>query len=286
MAVHVSERLVVEFAASGTKHHWIPANVRKVGGASYVTLSTKDRGFARLCDAKCSEAAPLAKYGWLDAAVKLRTAKVNEVIDKVASEKLFGHKSGSHVRNPLQFSEDFPEVIGIEFPPLSDTTGPMTINVIFETVPSKLIWVECTTAVVEYVRAAMIASRGAHVVRPRPQKSQMMSTHTGVSGVHKNGGRRGAPRFRTGYVNQDGKRNFVTSKSHADEEPADMCKQLRHKADTADAHDVELGDVGGDVDVEAHASAASHGGDDEDDAPLSELKDGMSPAWKNIFRHA
>ena len=124
-------------------------------------------------------------FAWLEQALKMRNDAVNEALDKIAAEKLPGHKPGKtlHKSTRSSLGSELPQKLEITFPALADTHDPCVLTVATETEPTRHLAVKCTTEAMVYVRAAMAASKTGDAHRARPKHSDRLAEQTGVKGV-------------------------------------------------------------------------------------------------------
>ena len=119
MNVPVATRTVVEYGHVGkSKSKWIPPldRIQMIGGDAFVSLSySGDRGFAKYVGGDMKASNPLVGFSWLEEALKLRNDAVNKEFDKLATEKLPGHVSGSALtlKQRMALASELPETVGL-----------------------------------------------------------------------------------------------------------------------------------------------------------------------------
>ena len=238
--VSVSERVVVQYATSARPVvHWAPPldRVQDIGGVKFVTLTySGDRGFAQFCGGDAATN-PLKAFTWLESAIQLRNDAVGKVLDKIATDQVYGHVSGKAVKCRRQFHDALPKTIQIHLPPLSfdgAEVGERTVSVVTETNRTKALSIECDADVMQYVRLAMTASRTDTPSRPRAKHKDRITAVTGVNGVFKTHGHSRVGVMRT---DEEGKRSVTSLKRPGhDHDPdgeitANICKRLKATAE-------------------------------------------------------
>ena len=118
MAITISDRTVAEWE----NLQWVvPCDrVTKVDGAKFITLSySGDRGVAKFCGADMSQSNPLKSYDGLAMIHKLRDDACKQLLDTVASAKLFNHSPGDEVKGKHLLLDDIATAVEIEDPALA-----------------------------------------------------------------------------------------------------------------------------------------------------------------------
>ena len=264
--IAVSERLVVEWQEKNHSNFWIVPEdrVQEVAGSKFITLSySGDRAFARFCGADMSKSNPLKDFGWLEDAKKLRDVAVNAELDKLASQKLVGHKTGKRLllETKQQPAESMPRTITVCAPEL--TTGDTKVDacdlrMLVDVDPRNSVSVVAEPGALSYIKHAMCISKqnadANAALRARPKHVDRLVNATGVLGVHSAGkAASGCQRVVTRYANVEGKKVAKTAclpKDDPDGVTSSVCKRLKktatlvspckaEPAPTADASDDE-----------------------------------------------
>ena len=210
--------------------------IQMIGGDAFVSLSySGDRGFAKYVGGDMKASNPLVGFSWLEEALKLRNDAVNKEFDKLATEKLPGHVSGSALtlKQRMALASELPETVGLTFPALA-THSACEAVVAMESDPRKMIAIKCTADALSYVRAAMIASKTEESRRARPRHSERLSEATGIKGVHRRKGRV-VGRLAVKWCDADGRKRVKTANMPEEDagatELASTCKRLKKHAE-------------------------------------------------------
>ena len=274
--IAVSERLVVEWRENNHANFWIvPAErVHEVDGSKFITLSySGDRAFARFCGADMNKSNPMKDFGWLEDAKKLRDVAVNAELDKIASQKLVGHKPGK--RLPLetkqQFAESMPKTARVCAPELThaDTkVDACDLRMLVDVDPRNSVAVAAEPGALNYTKHAMYISKtnadANAALRARPKHADRLVNVTGVQGVHSAGkAASGSQRVVARFENDEGKTVAKTAsfpKDDPDNIAPSVCKRLKKTAATVSPCKAEPADAS------------------DDEAPLQQLVTGQADA--------
>jgi hypothetical protein len=304
VSVTAERRVVLSCTSEDFGRHgvydWVPPTekIQTHNNFDFVAVGYHcDRGFARFLGADMKESNPLKNYTWLNDAIQMRSHSVNQLLERVATDKLLNHVAGSPVKQRGYLADFLPKFVEITAPAITfegTTLGPCTFKVITEVYENRQMSIESTAFA--YVRHAMRASVGVEVTRARPSHDARLSASTGVKGVTKV--KRNRVEFK--FQNDDGKVqrksiaiNFDASPDHV----ADMCQRLKRQqtvdntyestdplATTANSHELAA-DTAETADGDASAVAA-HAVDDppEKATPKPAVASTLDAFFKRVQR--